>query len=819
MPHQANAGLPVDAVLPALMAALETGNCAVLAAPPGAGKTTRVPLALAAASWCVGKVVVLEPRRIAARAAAAFMAAGLGEKPGETIGYRVRLESRTSAKTRIVIVTEGVFTRMIMDDPELDGISALVFDEFHERSLDADLGLALALDVQKALRPELRILVMSATLDTAALSSLMGNAPVIESTGRAFSVELRYNARPPGEAVEDAMERAIRQALAREEGSILAFLPGQKEIRRTASRLEGSLPVDVRLHQLYGALDARDQDAAIRPAPPGTRKVVIATAVAETSLTIDGVRLVIDSGLKRVPRYEPRTGLTLLETVRASRSAITQRAGRAGRTAPGIAIRLWREQQTASLAPTDTPQILEADLAGLALDLAAWGVGDPAKLSFLDVPPVPAWNEALQLLTLLGALDAKGLITPGGKAMRDLPLPPRFAHMVVAAGAYGQAMQAARLAVLVSERGLGGSGVDLAPRLERFGTEKGERANAARNLARSMSAGLDKTPQQALSAGALLSLAFPDRIAKSRGTGGAFRLANGRGARIDEAEPLARHATIVIADMQGVAASARILGAAAIDSGEIASLHQAAIGSQREIFFDRQSGAVRARLITRLGSLVLSEAAVEIKPEDAPHVLLFAKLRENGLAQLDWGKAPQRLRERLAFLHRHDQGWPDVAEPALLASLDDWLLPFVGMPRTFADLSASRLQQGLAYLMSLCGKSEAEASRLAPEHFVTPAGSQVALRYEVDGAFLAVRVQELFGLATHPSILSGALPLTLELLSPAHRPIQVTRDLPGFWKGSWAEVRSEMKGRYPRHAWPEHPAKAPPTSRAKPRGT
>jgi ATP-dependent RNA helicase HrpB len=820
-PSLPGASQPVDAALPQLLAALENGSSAVLSAAPGAGKTTRVPFALAAQPWCNGMVIVLEPRRIAARAAASYMAGQLKERPGETVGYRVRLESRASARTRILFVTEGVFARMIMDDPELSCVGALVFDEFHERSLDADLGLALALDVQRALRPELRILVMSATLETGAVSRMLGDAPVIESPGRSFDVELRYEERGPNEPVEDAVARTVRRALAQEEGSVLAFLPGQKEIRRTAGRL-AALPADVRLFQLYGAVDPREQDEAIRPPALGERKVVLATAIAETSLTIDGVRIVVDSGLKRVPVYEPRTGLTRLETVRASRSAIAQRAGRAGRTAPGIAIRLWREQQNSALPLSDTPEILEADLAGLALDLAAWGVADPAQLSFLDLPPAPAWSEAVELLKRLGALDGEARITPTGKAMRDLPLPPRFAHMVVEAGRHGQALDAAMLAVLASERGLAGNSVDLAQRLDRLRAEKGERANAARGLARSIAHGLDHAPPAGLSAGALLSLAWPDRIARSRGPGGyggAFRLANGRGAVMDDAEPLARSPWLVIADMQGTAAAPRILSAAAIEPAEIETLHGEAFVTAREVTLDPQSGRIRVRIMRRLGTLALGETPGELTPGDAPHAILFAHLRERSLDVLDWGNAASRLRDRLKFLHARDPAWPDMADAALLASLEDWLLPFLALPRALSDITPHRLHEGLAFLVASTGKSIAEADRMAPEHFATPAGSHVPIRYEESAAYLAVRVQELFGLARHPAIMDGDYPLTLELLSPAHRPIQVTRDLPGFWKGSWSAVRSEMRGRYPRHPWPEDPANAAPTTRAKPRGT
>ncbi len=815
--------MPVDAALPQLLAVLEGGNAVVLSAAPGAGKTTRVPFALASAPWCTGQVLVLEPRRIAARAAASFMAGQVGEKPGGKIGYRVRLENRSAPSTRILFATEGVFTRMVMEDPALEGISALVFDEFHERSLDADLGLALALDVQAALRPDLRIVVMSATLDISAISRLLANAPVVESPGRSYPVELRHVERPQGEKTEDGVAAIILRVLAVEEGSVLAFLPGQREIVRTIERLDGKLPPDVKLFALFGAMDPRAQDEAIRPPQQGTRKVVLATSIAETSLTIDGVRIVVDSGLKRVPRHEAQTGLTRLETVRASRSAIAQRAGRAGRTAPGIAIRLWREQQTASLPSSEIPEILEADLSGLALDLAAWGVDDPANLRLLDVPPAAAWSGAVDLLQKLGALDGQKRITPEGKSMRNLPLPPRFAHMVVAAARHGQSLDAAMLAVLSQERGLGSNAIDLSYRLERFRTEKGERANAARGLAQSIARNVagsgPANAAAALSAGELLSLAWPDRIAMARGAPGKFRLANGREARMDETELLAREDFLVVADLQGTATSARILSAAPVSLAGLVALHADLVSEAREVSFDDATGRVKVRHTRRLGALLLSDTPAAVVSSDNPQALLFARLRKAGLSQLQWGKGAAQLRDRVALLHAGDPSWPDVSDEALLENLEEWLEPFVSMPTSIADITPSRLHDALSYLVTLGGHDTGEIERLLPATFQTPAGPEHPIRYEDGAAFVAVRVQELFGLARHPAVLGGAMPLTLELLSPAHRPLQVTRDLPGFWKGSWADVRSDMKGRYPRHPWPEDPAAAPPTTRAKPRGT
>lgn len=810
------AALPVDASLPELLGVLGKRNVAVLTAPPGAGKTTRVPAALLGEAWCTGRVLALEPRRLAARAAAAFVARQRGEAPGRTIGYRVRLETRVSAATRVEFVTEGVFTRMALADPELGGISAVIFDEFHERSLDTDLGLALALDIQAGLRPDLRILVMSATLEIDRLSRFLGGAPVIESHGRSFPIEVRYEARSADETIERATARAVLSALAAESGSVLAFLPGQAEIRRAIEHLAGRLPAGVSVHPLHGGIDPGEQEAAIRPAAPGTRKVVLATAIAETSLTIEGVRVVVDSGLARVPRYEPRTGLTRLETVRASHFSVDQRAGRAGRTGSGIAIRLWREQQNAALAPAARPEILEADLSPLALDLAGWGVTDPAALRWLDPPPAPAWTEAVALLKELGALDRSGAITPAGKAMRQLPLAPRFAHMVVAAADHGQAREAALLALIASERGLGGKAVDLALRLDRLRHDRGERAAAARRLAARMVRDLPEAAPAGLSAGALLSLAWPDRMAQLRGAGRGFRLANGRGAIIDEVEPLAREAFVVVADLQGAAASARILSAAAVTAGEIERLHGARFTRTREVGFDEASGAVRARHTRRLGTLVMSAVPVEPTFDEAGAVLAEA-VRRKGLAALGWDKAATRLRDRIAFLNRHVGGWPDASEAALLARLEDWLLPVAPAARSLADLGPRSLMAGLDQLLALHGRSRRELDAALPETFLTPAGSRIALRYEDDQVVLPVRVQELYGMTVHPAIADGSIALTLELLSPAGRPIQVTRDLPRFWAGSWAAVRAEMRGRYPRHFWPEDPAGAPATTRVRPR--
>ncbi|SDA87112.1 ATP-dependent helicase HrpB [Mesorhizobium qingshengii] len=812
--------LPVSAVLPALTEALGRGNSAVLVAPPGAGKTTLVPLALLDAPWLgVGKIVLLEPRRLAARAAARRMAELIGEEPGATVGYAMRMENRTSAKTRILVVTEGVLARMILDDPELPGVSAVIFDEFHERSLDGDFGLALALDVQGALRPGLRLLVMSATLDGARVAKLLSGAPVIESEGRAYPVDVRYDERPAGVAIEDAMAKAIRSALADESGSVLAFLPGQREIERTAERLAGKVGAGTDIVPLYGMLDGKAQDAAIKPAPAGRRKVVLATSIAETSITIDGVRVVIDSGLSRLPRYEPASGLTRLETVRVSKASADQRAGRAGRTQAGVAIRLWRAEQTAALPAFTPPEILEADLSGLLLDCAAFGVADPTALAFLDPPPAPALNEARTLLRALDAVDEAGRLTEAGMAMRKLALPVRLAHMVAEAARSGHADEAAMLAVLLTERGLGGEGADLERRLMRFRSERSPRATAARQLAERLArqAGGAKN-SEAVSAGLLLVHAWPDRVAKARGERGRFVLANGSGAMLDAADPLAGESFLVVADLQGKAQNARITAAAAISEDDIRATLADRIETRRQTSFDRDRRAVRVRETVRLGAIALSERMLPPPTgADADRAILDA-LREHGLSLLTWSKEAQTLRQRLSWLHRGlGAPWPDMADAALIERLDDWLLPFLSGAASFAAIDPGTVSAGLAALVP--HDLQRRIDTLAPTHFDVPSGSHVPIRYEGEWPVLAVRVQELFGLDRHPAIANGTVPLTLELLSPAHRPIQTTRDLPGFWRGSWADVRADMRGRYPRHVWPENPLLAAATARAKPRGT
>jgi ATP-dependent helicase HrpB len=826
LPRNFDTPLPIDAVLDELSRTLAGRNAAVLVAPPGAGKTTRVPLALLDESWAKGKkIIVLEPRRIAARASAERMAKSLGERAGETVGYRVRFGSKVSRKTRIEVVTEGIFSRQILEDPELAGVAAVLFDEFHERSLDADLGLALARDAQTGLREDLRILVMSATLDGARVGKLLGDAPVVASEGRAFPVETRYLGRKVDAPLERQMADAIASALRSDTGSVLAFLPGAAEIRRTQNFLAERIhDVGIEIVPLFGALDAAAQDRAIVPAPRGHRKVVLATSIAETSLTIEGVRIVVDSGLARVPRYEPDIGLTRLETVRASRAAVDQRRGRAGRVEPGSCYRLWDEPQTASLAPFTQPEILSADLSSLVLDLAQWGVSDPASLSFLDPPPAPALKEATSLLRELDALDADGRITEEGKSLRALALPPRLARMIVDAHRYGAGEAAADIAAVLTERGLGGDSVDLDARLDQFRRDRSPRAGSARDMARRWAAQVASfrlagaRGDEALSTGVMLAFAFPDRVARNRGNG-SFVLANGRGAAVEQTSALARAPFIAVGELSGTAASGKILLAAPISQEEI-ELHFADhIETADEISFDRGAAGLRARRRTTLHAITLSESPRPLSPSGETARILADGLIAIGLDRLPWSKAAKQWRDRVMFLRRAEgESWPDLTDDALVARREDWLLPALHDKISLKDLSASDLSDAVMALLPW--DLRARLDREAPTHFEAPTGTMLAIDYEAEqGPTIAVRLQELFGLNTHPSIAKGKVPLVLELLSPAQRPVQVTRDLPGFWRGSYAAVRTDLRGRYPRHPWPDDPANALPTRRAKPRGT
>jgi ATP-dependent RNA helicase HrpB len=815
--------LPIDAVLPDLTAQLRENNTAVLVAPPGAGKTTRVPLALAAEAWAAGKrILVLEPRRLAARAAAGYMARLLGERVGRKVGLRVRFGSSVSRETAVEVITEGIFTRMILDDPALEGVAAVLFDEFHERSLDADLGLALARDAQQGLRDDIKLLVMSATIDGARVAALLGGAPVIESVGRAFPVETRYAGRDT-RPIEPQMADAIVRAARAEPGSLLAFLPGTAEIRRAENLLKDRTDASTDIAPLYGALDAGEQDRAISPAPPGRRKIVLATAIAETSITIEGVRIVVDSGLARVPRYEADVGVTRLETVRVSRAAADQRRGRAGRTEPGVCYRLWDEPQTASLEPFARPEILAADLSSFALDLAAWGAA-PEQLVFLDPPPRPALAEAHALLRELGAIDGDGRITEEGKKLRSLPLPPRLARMVVDAGSGGDALLAAEIAAVIGERGLGGNDADIRARIEALHRDRSPRAREARAMAARWAgvaaprSGVARTEGGEKSAGSLLALAYPERVARNRGgAAGAFLLANGRGAQIDPASPLAREAFLVVAELTGTAAAGRILLAAPIALPEIEADFANRIEAREEVTFDAASASLRGRKSRRLGALSLSEQRMPVVPGDEAAKKLAAGVAALGIHRLPWSKALRQWRDRVLFLRASEgEEWPDLSDAALTSAIDEWLAPALADKTALAELTADELATTLHALLPwpLPRRLDAEA----PTHFEAPTGTQVPIDYEAEGGpKMAIRVQELFGLDSHPAIAGGKVPLVIELLSPAHRPVQTTRNLPGFWRGSYAAVRTEMRGRYPKHPWPDDPLAASPTRRAKPR--
>jgi ATP-dependent helicase HrpB len=835
--------LPIRTVLPDLLDALGEGPNAVLVAPPGAGKTTAVAPALLAERWCTDQILLLSPRRLAARAAAERMAEMAGERVGETIGYATRLDSKYSARTRILVLTEGIFLSRIQADPELAGVSAVLFDEVHERSLDSDFGLALALDGQAALRPELRLLAMSATLEGDRFAKLMGDAPLIVSEGRSHPIELRHIGRSAEKRIEDEMAPAIRRALAESEGSLLAFLPGVAEIERTAERLEGLGP-DTDLHRLHGSLEPGTQRAAIAAAPAGRRKVVLATSIAETSLTLDGVRIVVDSGLARRPRYDRGAGITRLVTERASQAAVTQRAGRAGRQAPGMVYRLWEEAATAGLPRFDPPEILEADLSALLLDCAIWGVADPRTLRWLDPPPVAAVDEARRRLLLLGALDADGRPTAHGRAMAGLPLPPRLAHMLLAAQARGWGAAAAEVAVLLSERGLGGNDADLELRLRRWRSEKGKRAEAARGLARrwrqmiplpgregpgvgSAAGGRDAestgslrlppTPAPSLSGrgdvGACVALAFPDRLSKRRDASGADWIsAGGRGFRLDPASPLAREPWLAVAEVGGSAAGARILSAAAIGEAMVESLFAGRIETGTQTRFDPATGGVKATRGRRLGAIMLSQGQDANPSPDEIAAALVDGVRTHGLDLLPWSDGATALRRRAAFARRHDPMIADLSDEALLASLDEWLPLLVEGKRRLRDIDPAALGGVLGVRLGWEGKQKVD--RIAPERFDAPAGSSHEIDYEAEaGPTVTVRVQALFGLAEHPMV--AGVPLVMSLTSPAGRPIQTTRDLPGFWAGSWAAVAKEMRGRYPRHPWPDDPASAAATLKTK----
>ncbi|WP_223466812.1 ATP-dependent helicase HrpB [Pseudomonas sp. GL-RE-26] len=834
--------LPIDEVLPALREALATRHEAVLEAPPGAGKTTRVPLALLNEPWLAGQtILMLEPRRLAARAAAERLASELGEKVGETVGYRIRLDSKVGPNTRIEVVTEGILTRRLQGDPALEGVGLLIFDEFHERSLDADLALALSLNGRELFRDDqpLKILLMSATLEGERLAGLLDDAPILRSEGRMFPVVMRWG-RPfqAGEFIEPRLVQTILEALNDETGSVLVFLPGQAEIRRVHQQLAEALgeSTQVLLCPLHGELDLAAQRAAIDPAPAGKRKVVLATNIAETSLTINGVRVVIDAGLARVPRFDPGSGMTRLDTQRISKASATQRTGRAGRLEPGVCYRLWSQDQHEQLAAYGSAEILSADLAGLALQLGRWGV-TPGQLVWLDVPPAAAYAQAQDLLERLGALEGEAL-TRHGQAMAELPAHPRIAHLLLRGQALGLADMACDVAALLGERDiLRGAGADLHSRLVLLsGEERAARGaqggvQRARQLARQYRGYLRGKASEPVSdpdhprwLGALLALAYPDRVAQQRRAGGAeYRLANGRAALFAEADSLMKQAWLVIADLgsrQGQREE-RIYLATDFDPALFDSVLAEQVRCVDQLDWDEREGVLRAERQRKVGELILSREPLTGLDETARSQALVNLVRRKGLELLPWTPELRQWQARVALLRlldlagKGESEWPDVSDTALLKSLEHWLMPYLGKVSRlshFANLDLSSIVHNL-----LPWPLPQRLDELAPHHLSVPSGSSIRLDYSEQPPILAVRLQELFGLAETPRIAGGRQVVKLHLLSPARRPVQVTQDLANFWRSTYAEVKKDLKGRYPKHYWPDDPLVAEATARIKPR--
>jgi ATP-dependent helicase HrpB len=846
--------LPIDAALPELRAAVAAHANVVLQAPPGAGKSTGVPLALLGEpSLANGKIVMLEPRRLAARAVATRMAQMLGESVGHTVGFRTRLESKVGQGTRIEVVTEGILTRWLQRDATLEGVALVIFDEFHERSLNADLGLALCLDAQTQVREDLRILVMSATLDATAVARLLGDAPIVTAAGRAFEVATHWlagavanrGAREVDVAVR--MARTIAQSIERDTGDILAFLPGQTEIRRTQQHLgEHSLPQHVSVLPLFGDLSPADQDAALRPGDAQHRKIVLATNIAETSLTIEGVHVVVDSGLARRARFDPATGMSGLETVRISRASADQRRGRAGRLGPGVCYRLWSETEHASLAAQSAPEILEADLAPVALDLAQWGIVDPRALRWLDPPPAATFAQARDLLRSLEAIDAQGRITPHGRSLARLGTHPRLAHMIVRGAELGLQRLAVEIAAVLGERDLlrwsaNRRDADLRLRIEalRRGrvddphvaadlrVDGGARQRALRSVEvlqrqsptqPSAARGGGKEKEEEVEVGRLLAFAYPDRIAQSRGGGGRYLLAGGRGARLLDAQSIGQAEFLVVADLDAGDREALIRLAAPVSRAALESAFAALIEHRERFEWDAREQAVVAQDERWLGAIRLDERRLENPDSARVTSALLKGIAELGLEALPWSKDACALRQRLIFARvfdtRETQPWPDVGDSALSATLDTWLAPWLsGMSRRdhLARLDMTAIIGGL-----LDWKQRQRLDEIAPTHLQVPSGSRIPIDYS-SAPTVAVRLQEVFGLAVTPAVGGGRVPLTMQLLSPAHRPVQVTKDLASFWARGYAEVRKELKGRYPKHYWPDDPTTAVATARVRPR--
>ncbi|WP_019419430.1 ATP-dependent helicase HrpB [Paenibacillus sp. OSY-SE] len=856
--------LPIDEVLPALKQALSERTGAVLVAEPGAGKTTRVPLALLEEPWLQGqRILMLEPRRIAARSSARFMAQALGENVGDTVGYRVRLDTQVSAKTRVEVITEGILTRMLQDDPSLDGVGLLIFDEFHERHLHADLGLALAIESQAVLRDDLRILVMSATLEAEPVSDMLGGAPIVESRGRSYPVDTHYLTRRDDARLEQKAVRAVTMALSRHDGDVMVFLPGAGEIRRVEEALSEALRAQspgaqVNIAPLFGQLSPQAQDAAIAPSREGSRKVVLATAIAETSLTVEGVRVVVDSGLMRVPRFSPRTGMTRLETVPVSRSSADQRRGRAGRLGPGVCYRLWTEQDQAQLPAHGTPELLDADLTPLALELAVWGA-EAAELQWLTPPPVPALNQAAELLQQLGALTAAGALTPHGRTLARSGLHPRFAHMIVQAVPLGLGQTACQLAALLGERDIVRSGPGAGPpdpdvrlRMEALIHAAGGKQRLAGRVEQMDTAAIHRIREQAeqymrvfgigtgkqictdpvqmsrpeavqdeAQAWSLLAaFAYPDRIAERRADG-RYLLRNGRGAAFSQAaaanSPLAQSPYLVALHLDDQGADSRILLATPLERSTLEQHFAADMTREAHIAWDRTTKSVRARERVRLGALMLKDAQHPAPDADAVLRALQQGIAQEGLALLPWTKHAHQLQARLQFMHGHWPDWPDARDETLLATLEEWLGPHVYGMKSRDDLQKLNVSAVLESMLPWDMRQQLEQE--APTHLAVPSGSRIAIDYsDPERPVLAVRLQEVFGLKETPRIAMGKVPLTLHLLSPAQRPVQVTQDLASFWQTTYFDVKKDLKGRYPKHYWPDDPHEAVATRRTRPQG-
>ena len=831
---------PITPLLPEIRASLAAHPRLVLEAPPGAGKTTQVPLALLGEDWLGdGKILMLEPRRIAARAAAQFMARQLGEEVGHTVGYRIRFEAKVGKATRVEVVTEGILTRLIQDDPELTGIGAILFDEFHERHLAGDLGAALALDVQGTLRPDLRIVVMSATLDGERIAQWL-DAPRISSPGRSFPVAVAYPPARVQESTEHHLARVVRQALQENPGDVLAFLPGRREIARTQSVLESALDENVDVVPLHGELSLAEQQTALNPAEPGMRRVVLATNVAESSVTLPGIRSVVDSGLAREPRFDPNSGFTRLETVNISQASADQRAGRAGRVAEGTAYRLW--PQSKRLDPSRTAEIEQAELSGLALELAAWGItiGSGVDLPWLEPPPAGALAQGRDLLMQLGALAADGRITALGREMLELGATPRLGAAALRAAPELRALVADLLALMEARSPLRGEQArtdDFRARVNALhawrdrhtaGARTGADAGALAAIEQASKGWRRRLDVRSAASGVpdshavgdLLLHAFPDRVAR-RDDGNPLRytLANGRGARLHESTALHGEPWLVALDLRFEARDSLILAAAPIDARVLERDYPARFKRERVLRWNDERQAVEAFEEQRYAAIVLDRRSVPVKPEDALPALLAA-VRAKGIDVLPWSENAHRLRARMQALRAWmpELGLPDVSDDALLETLDDWLAPYLTGKRSLGALGADELSQALGSLFDYEQRRQLDAQ--VPESLTVPSGMNRRLEYaEGEPPVLAVKLQELFGLADTPRIAHGRIPVTLHLLSPAGRPIQVTQDLKGFWERTYPEVKKELKGRYPRHPWPDDPWTAAPTHRAKPRGT